>query len=115
MKSRHASRSRVMGYVAGIVLVSWMAIGAYAADAAAGAANAAIGEITYTKGKVSIVNTGCVERAAAVKAAVYRDEKVSCGAGSKLEIRFTDASVLSIGEHSELIIDQYVCHCYSFF
>lgn len=99
------SHSLMARFIAGVLLIPALVAGVYAADQAAGKA---IGEVTYLKGKVSIFNAAAVERVAVLKMAVFLNEKVSCGAGSKVEIRFNDESVISIGEQSEMVVDQYV-------
>lgn len=90
------------------LLVSVLAIGAYSAAAATNAVEKPIGEVAFSKGKASIVSTSGVERAAAVKTAIFRNERISCGAGGRLEIRFSDDSVVLLGENSEIVVDEYV-------
>ncbi|MEI6808713.1 MAG: FecR domain-containing protein [bacterium] len=105
MMSNNACVSRMLRYVAGILFVFMMAMSVKAED---NSADKAIGAVTYVRGKVSIVNSAGAERVALVKAAIFLNEKISCGAGSKMEVRFIDDSVLSVGEQSEMVVDQYI-------
>lgn len=93
-----------VGAVLAILIVPILAVVGNAAEPA----DKAIGEVNFARGKVSIVSDAGVDRTVVVKAAVYRNDKVSCGAGSKLEIRFTDDSIISLGENSEIVVDEYV-------
>lgn len=93
--------SRAMQYVSGILFISTMVLSVKAEDKA-------IGAVTYARGRVSIVNQAGVERMASSKAAIFLNEKISCGTGSKMEVRFIDDSVVSIGEMSEIVVDKYV-------
>jgi hypothetical protein len=74
---------------------------AYAADTAAG-------KVTYTKGDVSLYQTG---RSAPTPLAkgdpVFAGDEIETGKSSAITVTFADDSVLSMGQNGKIIIDQY--------
>lgn len=106
MNSRSVSLRMLLPlcFVAGVMMV----MSAKAADPAVKKADSAIGEISFTGGKVSAVSATGVERSLMIKSAIYLNDKIVCGPGGKLEIIFSDKSVMSLGENSEIVIDEYI-------
>jgi len=91
-------------FVVGILLVT----GVHAADPAVKAAGNAIGEISFSGGKVVVISAAGVERPATFNSPIYLNDKIVSGPGSKLEVTFSDKTVISLGENSEIIVDEYV-------
>lgn len=74
---------------------------AYAADIAAG-------KVTYTKGTVSLFQTG---RSAPTPLAkgdpVFAGDEIETGKNSAITLTFADDSVMSMGSNGKIIVDQY--------
>lgn len=67
-----------------------------------------IGMVLALQGTASAVGTDGQTRELALKGPIYLKDKVVTAAGAKLQIIFDDDSVISQGEKSEMLIDEYV-------
>jgi len=80
--------------------------------ALAGTASAAVvdpaGRVVALEGTASAVNQEGTRRALAIQSPVFPLDTISTAEASKLQIMFSDDSLVSQGEKSELTIDEYV-------
>ena len=72
------------------------------------AAENSIGRIIAIDGEVKAIGVDGRERILSLKSDVFMNDRIVSSAGAKLQIRFTDDTVISQGEKSEMTIDQYV-------
>jgi len=71
-------------------------------------ADKAIGEVVFVKGKVTVASNAGAEKMAVLQMPVFRNDKIASGGESKIQIRFSDGSVIWLGENSEIVMDEYV-------
>ena len=91
-------KTRFVTYIA--VLVCCLAAAAEAADA--------IGSVIVAKGSCFAVRQNGTSRKLAVKSPIFLNDRIVTKAGSSIQIMLKDDSVISQGEKSELVIDEYV-------
>jgi len=87
-----------------IVLAAMLLSGFCAVPAAA---QEAIGAVSRIQGNAS-GNRGGATRALAPNAAVFRNEVVSTGEATRLEVTFIDSTRVTLGENTRLRLDRYV-------
>lgn len=77
--------------------------------AAAGPAGAAtaIGSVERIVGTCTGTVDGADQNLAAA-GSVYLDEKITCGDGARLAVKFDDGTSLTVGEKSQLSLDQFI-------
>ncbi|MBT3296336.1 MAG: FecR domain-containing protein [Verrucomicrobia bacterium] len=66
------------------------------------------GEIVALEGSASAVSGDGARRNLAIKSPIFPLDRISTTENSKLQIMFVDDSIISQGEKSELVIDEYV-------
>ena len=88
------------------IIILWAL--ALSATAAFAQAPAPVGQIVALQGSATAVGAGGASRALTLKAPIYMNDKITTMAGSRLQIMFTDNSVVSQGEKSSMTIDEYV-------
>ncbi|NQU40798.1 MAG: FecR domain-containing protein [Lentisphaerae bacterium] len=74
----------------------------------AGAAVDSAGQVVALEGSASAVGGDGARRELAIKSAIFPLDRISTAENSKLQIMFVDNSIISQGEKSELVIDEYV-------
>lgn len=79
-----------------------------AAVKAAQPASSAIGRLTFLVGTATAVGPSGKSRLLALDAEVFLGDHLDTARSSKLEVTFTDGSVLSEGENSSLVLDEYL-------
>jgi formylglycine-generating enzyme required for sulfatase activity len=83
-----------------------------AAMAAASVSNGppqdAIGQIAAMEGQASAFGTNLQTRALSPKSPVFLRDRITTALGSRLQILFTDGTVLSLGEKGDIVVDEYV-------
>jgi formylglycine-generating enzyme required for sulfatase activity len=67
-----------------------------------------IGHIAAIEGQATALGTNLQSRAFSPKSPVYLGDKITTAVGGRLQILFTDGTVLSLGEKSDLVVDEYV-------
>lgn len=67
-----------------------------------------IGTVIESGGTVTGTSEKMVQRELKINARVYMNEKIETGPESRIEIRFDDNSIISQGENSSILIDEYV-------
>lgn len=67
-----------------------------------------VGAVTVVEGTVVVVNEDAKPAKLQLKSPVYLNDRIKTGPDSRLQIMFDDDSVISQGENSELVIDEYV-------
>jgi len=72
------------------------------------AAVESIGQVMMLQGRARAVAQDGSERELAVDAPVFNQDRIMTEADSRLQIRFEDDTLLSQGEKSEMVIDDYV-------
>jgi hypothetical protein len=83
-----------------IVIIVAFAAAAIAADP--------VGEIVAIEGKVSGTDVNGDVRILELRSSIFLNDTIVTEANSKVQVMFDDATVVSQGENSELIIDEYV-------
>jgi len=96
MKHCFSNISRIAAVVT-FVLISWVA-----------QASAPIGKVVEIQGKVVATGTDGQARVLELKSDVFLNDKIASEKQSRIQIVFDDDSMISQGETSEMIIDQYV-------
>lgn len=74
----------------------------------AGKAAKAVGSVIVLEGTVVVVNENAKPAKLQLKSPVYINDRIKTGPNSRLQILFDDDSVISQGENSELIVDEYI-------
>ena len=67
-----------------------------------------IGHVIAVQGQATAVAPGGVPRPLKMKTAVFVNDRVATKAASKVQIMFVDDSMIAVGEHSEMVLDEYV-------
>lgn len=67
-----------------------------------------IGSIVSLQGEATAVGADGQERKLDMKAPVYMNDKLTTRGGARLQVMFSDDSVMALGESSELVINEYV-------
>lgn len=93
--------------IARLLIILLLAL-AMPATAVFAQAPAPVGQIVALQGSATAAGADGASRALALKSPVYMNDKVATAAGSRLQIMFTDDSVVSQGEKSSMTIDEYV-------
>ena len=88
-----------------LIIVVVMLVWCFAADRSA--AQDAIGAVSRIQGEASGTRNGAT-RPLSLNASIFRNEVVSTGETTRLEVTFTDATRLTLGEKAKLTIDSYV-------
>ncbi|TAL02836.1 MAG: hypothetical protein EPO08_05900, partial [Rhodospirillaceae bacterium] len=98
---RHAGTFRGCVLQAFVLSAFWIAV-----PGAALAANP-VGKAEYVEGSSTVTRQG---QATALKAddAIFQDDEISTGAGSKLLVLFVDGTHASLGEDADLVVDTFV-------
>ena len=96
----HVNCTSRIGFVAAALLVLSLP--------SAFSAQEPIGHIVAIEGQATALGTDSPSRALELKNPVFLKDKINTGAGAKLQIMFNDDSMISQGENSELLIDEYV-------
>jgi len=91
--------------VRGLIIVVVMLVWCFAADRSA--AQDAIGAVSRIQGEASGTRNGAT-RPLSLNASIFRNEVVSTGETTRLEVTFTDATRLTLGEKAKLTLDSYV-------
>lgn len=68
---------------------------------------ARVGIIVALEGNASITDSNSVQRVAAVQGSIQLNDRITTGTGAKLQLELLDGTLLSIGESSEMLIDEY--------
>ena len=89
------------------MICGWLVLALVPAAALAQAPEPA-GHIVALQGTATAVGADGTTRALAIKSPIFMQDRIATGAGSRLQIMFTDDSVISQGEKSEMVIDEYV-------
>lgn len=89
-------------------IITALFICCFAVSNAVMAAEKAIGQIISLEGLAKATGVDNRERDLALKAEVFLNDRIVTPVGSKLQIRFSDDTVISQGEKSEMTIDQYI-------
>lgn len=90
-------------------LAYWILCGFILAGGVAGAwaASEPIGMVVGSEGNPQAMAPAGPARHLAVKSAVFAHDVITTGAGARLQIMLNDDSLLSLGENSELVLDEY--------
>ena len=88
-----------------LIIVVVMLVWCFAADRSA--AQDAIGAVSRIQGEASGTRNGAT-RPLSLNASIFRNEVVSTGETTRLEVTFTDATRLTLGEKTKLTLDSYV-------
>lgn len=67
-----------------------------------------VGHIAAMEGEASAVSPDTTRRALLPKAPVFLGDRITTGPGGRLQIALSDGTVISEGEKSELVIDEYI-------
>lgn len=70
--------------------------------------SAQVGTVSVIEGTANVVGTDQAERSLSLGSDIMLNDRVSTLASSKLEIKLQDDTVISMGELSEMVIDEYV-------
>ncbi len=68
----------------------------------------AIGKVDYAAGSVSAVSADGGTRPLSVGSEVFLNDRLVCGKDAKAKVALNDGTVLSVGETSEVLVDEYI-------
>ncbi|KID56750.1 hypothetical protein JF50_12635 [Pseudoalteromonas luteoviolacea] len=69
-------------------------------------ADAQVAKVMLAKEQV-LATSGSVERSLSRKSPIYRADILKTGKNARAQFRFSDGTILSLGEHTQFIVDQF--------
>ena len=90
---------------AGVTLA--VATGLHAQPAAGPDDRKPVGKVVALRGKVQAVSPANVRRALTMRSPLFEGDTISTGARGRVQISFTDETIIHLGRNTEMLIDEY--------
>ena len=81
--------------------------GLHAQPVAGSAAPKPVGRVVAVRGKVEAVSPTNVRRALAIRESIFEGDTVNTGARGRVQISFSDGTIVHLGRNTEMLIDEY--------
>ncbi len=66
-----------------------------------------IGRVIAIRGKVTAINSEGISRTLSLKSPIFQKDTLKTGKRGRIQVMFTDNTIISLGRKSEMIISEY--------